>query len=152
MKKLFLVLSAVAALGACKKDSETTPTTSSRTDLLTAKPWQATTVNITVSGIPIPSGQFISACQLDNTYKFNADKTLVVDEGATKCNTTDPQTTSGTWAFANTDQTKVTITVPNSVFNGDFDIKALSASTLQLNATQSLSGLSYTIDATFSPK
>ncbi|RZK14168.1 MAG: hypothetical protein EOO56_25510 [Hymenobacter sp.] len=152
MKKLLFVLGAIAALGACKKDSETAPATGSRTDLLTAKPWQATTVNISLSGIPIPSGQFISACQLDNTYKFNADKTLVIDEGATKCNTTDPQTTSGTWAFANTDQTKLTIMVPGSVFNGDFDIKALSASTLQLNATQAASGFTYTIDATFSPK
>ncbi|MGI4741031.1 MAG: hypothetical protein ACRYG7_38170 [Janthinobacterium lividum] len=155
MKKLILCLSAVAVLGACKKDSDTTPTptpTASRTDLLTAKPWQASTVNLTLSGIPIPSSQFITACQLDNTYKFNTDKTLVIDEGATKCNTTDPQTTSGTWAFSNTDQTKVTLVVPGSVFNGDFDIKTLSATTLQLNTTQSLSGLSYTIDATFSPK
>ncbi|RZK88719.1 MAG: hypothetical protein EOO62_37255 [Hymenobacter sp.] len=153
MKKLCLLLGAIAVLGACKKDSDSDPSpATSRTDLLTAKPWQASTVNLSLNGVPLPSSQVVSACQLDNTYKFNADKTLVVDEGATKCNTTDPQTQTGTWAFTNNDQNKLTIAVPNSAFNGNFDIKALSSSTLQLTTTQSLNGLTYTIDATFGPK
>lgn len=153
MKKLFFCLGTLAALGACKKDSDTTPaSTASRTDLLTAKAWQISNVALTVNGISLPSSQFITACQLDNSFKFNTDKTLVVDEGATKCNATDPQTTSGTWAFSNTDQTKITITLPGSVFNGDADVKELSSSALRLYGAQSASGLSYTLDTTFSPK
>ena len=148
MKKLFLFLSAVVVLGACKK--EDTPAVT--VDLLTAKPWQVSTVALSDSGNPIPISQFITACQLDNTYKFNTDNTLLVDEGATKCNSSDPQNPTGTWAFANSDKTKVSIVMPGSVFNGDFTIKAISASSMQLTTTQQLNNIPLTIEATFVPK
>lgn len=148
MKKLFLCLVAPVALGACKKDEA--PNVS--VDVLTAKPWLVDNVALSTSGIPIPSGQIVTACQTDNTYKFNTDNTLLVDEGAAKCNASDPQIAHGTWAFANSDQTKITIKMPNTVFNGDFDIKSLSPSSMHLNTTQPLNGISLTIDATFIPK
>ncbi|RZK21402.1 MAG: hypothetical protein EOO56_11390 [Hymenobacter sp.] len=152
MKKLCLLLGAITVLGACKKDNDSTFPATSRTDLLTARRWQVSNVAITANGLPLPSSLVVSACQLDNTYKFNTDKTLVVDEGATKCSTTDPQTQSGTWAFANTDQTKLTITLPNSLFNGDVTITDLSSSTLRLNSAQNISGIAGNADITFSPK
>jgi hypothetical protein len=46
-------------------------------------------------------------CELDDIYRFNSNKTFTVEEGATKCNTTDPQIKeSGPWRF-NAAETKL---------------------------------------------
>jgi hypothetical protein len=148
MKKALLCL-AIASLGACKKDSD--PVASpSRTDLLTAKSWRLTTINATLpNGTPIPSS-LLPACYSDDTFKFNADKTVVQDAGAIKCNSTDPQTQTGTWSF-NSDQSKLTIAVPNSLLNGEADVKELTSSTLRINATPTIMGFTVNADATFAP-
>ena len=148
MKKALLCL-AIAALGACKKDSD--PVASpSRVDLLTAKAWRLTTINLTLlDGTPIPSS-LLPTCFSDDTFKFNADKTVVQDAGAIKCNSTDPQTQTGTWSF-NSDQSKLTIAVPNSLLNGEADVKELTTSTLRINAKPVYMGITANADATFAP-
>ena len=148
MKTLTLLCLGIATLGACKKNSEPIPATT-RVDLLTAKGWRLSTITASLGGTPLPSS-LLPACNNDDTYKFNLDKTVIQDAGATKCNSTDPQTQAGTWAF-NTDQSKLTITVPNSLLNGEADVKELTASTLHLYGTQTISGAPITIDATFVP-
>ena len=150
MKKTLLFLGTIAVLSGCKKSDESPATASSRTDLLTAKSWRLAAVTVTANGLPVPSSVFIEDCDKDDTFKFNADKTLVQDAGASKCNTSDPQTQAGTWAF-NSDQSKLTIAVPNSPLNGDGDIKELTATSLHIYGTRSLSGLALTLDATFVP-
>jgi hypothetical protein len=40
------------------------------------------------------------ACELDDFMKFQADGTLVVDQGPTKCDLAAPQTATQTWRFA----------------------------------------------------
>lgn len=147
MKKALLCL-AIASLGACKKDSDPVATPS-RTDLLTAKSWRLTTVTASLNGLPLPASS-LPACYLDDSFKFNADKTVIQDAGATKCSSTDPQTQSGTWSF-NNDQSKLTIAVTGSLLNGDADIKELSSSTLRIYATPNFNGLPISIDATFAP-
>ena len=149
MKTLTLLCLGIATLGACKKNSEPAPSTT-RVDLLTAKSWRLATANVTVSGIPIPSSLVLPACSNDDSYKFNTDKTLIQDAGTTKCNSTDPQTQAGTWAF-NNDQSKITIAVSGSPLNGEADVKELTASTLHLYGTQTVSGAPVTIDAMFVP-
>ncbi|TVT41295.1 hypothetical protein FNT36_07515 [Hymenobacter setariae] len=148
MKKACLLFLGIAALGACKKDGESTPAPS-RTDLLTAKSWRLTTINATLNGSPLPSS-LIPACYNDDLFKFNADKTVVQDAGANKCNSTDPQTQSGTWSF-NTDQSKLTISVQGSLLNGEADVKELTSSTLRISATPTISGFPISVDATFAP-
>ncbi|GAA4501904.1 hypothetical protein GCM10023172_24430 [Hymenobacter ginsengisoli] len=98
----------------------------------------------------VPSSLFLQDCDKDDFYKFNTDKTAIVDAGPTKCSPSDPQTESGTWAF-NSNETKLTLMLPNSALNGDADIKELSATTLHLYSSQSVSGTAYTVDATFVP-
>ena len=52
---------------------------------------------------------FLPACTKDDLTKFNSDGTVNFDEGATKCDSGDPQTTYGTWSF-NSDQTVLSVT------------------------------------------
>jgi hypothetical protein len=150
MNKFLLLAFGVALLSACKKDSDPVAPTASRTDMLTAKNWKLTSenVSITMSGVTLPVST-LEDCQKDDAYKFNTDKSLVVDAGANKCDTSDPQKETGTWSFSNTDQTKLKMTLPNSIVDGELDIKELTSSTLHVSATETNAGATYTIDATF---
>lgn len=148
MKKLLLLLGTTTVLSACKKSGDSP--TSSRTDLLTAKSWRLSTATVTAGGFPVPSSTFIQDCNKDDSFKFNVDKTLVQDAGASKCNPTDPQTLTGTWAL-NSDQSKLTISIPNSPLNGEAEVRELTSTTLRIYGTPSLSGVPLTLDATFVP-
>jgi hypothetical protein len=150
MKKIFLFLGTMAVLSGCKKSNDSPATTSSRTALLTAKSWRLTAATFTLNGIPVPSSNFFPDCSKDDLLKFNADKTLIKDESTVKCNASDPQTQAGTWAFSS-DESKLTIAVPNSPLNGEADIKELTATSLHVYGTRSLSGAAITLDATFVP-
>jgi hypothetical protein len=157
MKKLFLFALTVASLSACKKDSENTP---SKTDLLTSKKWRVTsfTATYSTSGGGAPTTNTVDqyaqtpACSKDDFYKFNSDKTLILDEGATKCGTSDPQTTAFTWDL-NSDQTKLFINASGSSSSSPNDIVELSASTMRLHTTDiyTANGLTITsvADVTF---
>jgi hypothetical protein len=149
VKKLILLCLGIAALGACDKNSKPAPATS-RVDLLTAKSWRLSTATVTINGISIPSSLLLPACNNDDTFKFNVDKTAIQDAGAIKCNTTDPQTQAGTWTF-NNDQTKLTIAIPGSPLSGEADIKELTASTLHINGNPTINGVTANVDATFVP-
>jgi hypothetical protein len=146
MKKLILLCVSLATLGACKKNSEPAPSTT-RTDLLTTPKWKLTGGTISTGAFTLPISTFVGACYNDDTFKFNTDKTVLNDAGTVKCNTTDPQTQTGSWSFANSDQTQLQLTVPNTPLNGVFDVKELSGSILHLNGT--LNGA--TVDVTFTP-
>jgi hypothetical protein len=138
MKTLFLFVLGLAALSACKKESEDTPSPS-RTELLTAKNWRLTayTSTATVTGSSSSSTTrdmyaLIPACLKDDFFKFNTDKTFVSDEGPIACGAPSPKLTYN-WDF-NNDQTKIVITTPASPV--DFGtITELSATTLRLRNT-----------------
>jgi hypothetical protein len=66
----------------------------------------------------------IQACDLDDTYTFKSDGTGATDEGLTKCNTTDPQSTSFSWSFKN-NETVMSGNL-NSFFSGDANISTLN--------------------------
>ncbi|MVN76150.1 hypothetical protein GO988_07420 [Hymenobacter sp. HMF4947] len=145
MRKLSLFLLVAVSLGACKKDSDSAAPTPSRTDLLTAKNWRLTTATISVSGFPLPGA--IAACSLDDFLKFGTDKVLTHDEGATKCDPTDPQTDKGTWDMPS--EAKLTLALPNSDLpGGTFDIKELTATTMHLTLTDTSGGIPATVDIT----
>jgi hypothetical protein len=150
MKKAFLLLGIVAVLGACKKNDESPATPSSRADLLTAKNWRLATVTATVGGFPLPNNLVLPDCNKDDFFKFNTDKTLIQDAGATKCNSTDPQTQAGTWAL-NTDESKLTISIPGSLLSGEAVIKELTTSSLHISGTPTYNGVTANVDATFVP-
>lgn len=151
MKKYLLLVGGILVLGACKKNDDATPTAQSKTDLLTAHNWKPSTgtYTITSSGTSITSDAF-ETCDKDDSYKFGSDKSLVVDAGTVKCNSSDPQKETGTWALSNNDQ-KLTMNLPNQAINGDLDVKELTTTTLHLSGTQTSNGVTFTVDATFVP-
>lgn len=113
-KNVWIVPCSIAALAsltiwtACKKSSSSSDNTS-RTTLITEASWKFDSAGVDQNkdGIIDVLDTTLLSCQKDNTYTFNKDSTGVMDEGATKCNSTDPQTTSFTWSFIGTGQSVI---------------------------------------------
>jgi hypothetical protein len=165
MKKLLLSLTIVSLLGfsSCKdKDEEPSK---SRTELLTNAKWQliAGTIvppitidlfgqTITISDIFDLEGS--EPCSKDDLQIFNADGTITNDEGPSKCDAADPQTTSGgKWKLLESDSKL-------QIIDGDttlISITELSATTLKGNTTmesEDMDGnpVNHTITFTFTNK
>ena len=113
---------AIFAFYACKKDTAT------KTDLLTQHSWKQT--GFTFNGVSLYDS--LDACDKDNIFTFSTNFTYKQDEGATKCNSTDPQTIeSGNWAFTNS-ESKLS-TVPTGGTPTVSDILQLDENTLKLS-------------------
>lgn len=83
---------------------------------------------------------FIDACYKDNTATFVANGTGTSDEGASKCNSGDPQSTSFNWAFSNNE---TVLQVDAAIFGGNsgsFDIINLTSTQLVLQGDFNTSG------------
>lgn len=98
-----LVALAVTAVS-CKKDNESpTPTkpapAPTKTQLITAKSWKMT--SMVSNGMEVIS--FLPACSRDNTVRFKTGGVATMDEGASKCKNTDPQTEDSPWKFLEND-------------------------------------------------
>ncbi len=96
-----LLISIMITFSSCRKEDK------GPQDYLTEGEWKVTDVElnpgITVSGITITHVfDFMGdECSKDNLFKFNEDGTITEDEGATKCDPSDPQTTTeGTWTLS----------------------------------------------------
>ena len=74
-----------------------------KTDLLTGS-WNLT--DAVLGGTNVFAN--IAACSKDNVFTFLANGSTTIDEGPTKCNAANPQTTSGTWRWA-TNETELII-------------------------------------------
>ena len=105
--KFVLFAAAILTFAASCKEEEPVPPT--KTELLTAGPWigSGLTANPGIdpfgTGTPITdlwASPLVSACSKDDFTTYKVDGTYVTDDGATKCDPADPQTTSGTWSFA----------------------------------------------------
>jgi hypothetical protein len=102
MKKAVLIATGIIGLAivACKKNDNGKAATN--VELITSTTWSIDTIGFDNDANgqidnAVPGG--FKSCELDNTIKFSQDSTGVFDEGATKCNTTDPQSTPLTWYF-----------------------------------------------------
>jgi len=86
-------------------------------------------------------------CEKDDTHKFNSDKSLITDEGMTKCDSNDPQKTNGTWSFS-ADETSLTIT--EEEYSQVVKILELTQNVLKLKSTETEEGMTFTYTITFS--
>ena len=86
---------------ACKKDAVVDNTT-----LITTGKWKTTAE--TTGGVDTYASA--PACVKDNTLAFTTDGKATEDEGATKCDPTDAQSTTIAWAFSGTDKKTVILT------------------------------------------
>ena len=160
MKNRFLYLLPLAlgiTFAGCKKDTPTPTPAPTKTELLTNRNWVITAATVS-PGLQNPNGgapitdlftQF-SACDKDDFIRFEAASVFKEDEGAAKCNTSSTQTRVGNWAFGSND-TVITIggTVDNS---GSYNVAELSDNTLKMTQLYNISGVNYTITATYTKK
>ena len=146
----YLLAAAVGltTLGCSKKEEAP-----SKTELLTNKNWIETAATVS-PGIPVVTATGTTTvtdlhaqqkpCDLDDFIRFETPNVYKSDEGASKCNTADPQTTTGTWVY-NGDQTIITITsaggTPSSANVTELTDSSLKVSVSRTDAT---SGITYT--------
>jgi hypothetical protein len=151
MKKSFLLMLAVAAsftFVSCSDDDEDTQP--NKTELLTNKNWKKTAETETMSNTPGSTDLFTSVpdCTKDDILKFGTNGTFTWNEGASKCDPTDPQEfLNGTWAFTN-NETKVMITIPG-LGDGELELTELTASKLVTKDVDTDQGVTTTTTTTY---
>jgi len=114
--KLIALLIPVVMISCSKDDDDNSNnggnTTLTNTDKLCGKNWKYSKIESDTNGDGVADLDITSqypACALDNYYTFSAPptQTVVFNEGPTKCDPNDPQTTSVTWTWlANETQLK----------------------------------------------
>ena len=111
MKKNFclstIFFSAVflVSISGCKK--ETQSALEKYTGMLTSGNWKLTYYWVySVTG-DYDAYATLPACRKDDFVHFNSDGTKITDEGSTKCNSADPQTTSTSWRFTNDNANRI---------------------------------------------
>jgi hypothetical protein len=83
-------------------------------------------------------------CTKDNLIKFNADKSLTRDEGASKCDPSDPQIiTDSNWTF-NSDESSVNID------GGELKLIELTEQIFATEANDEIDGVQYTYSIKYS--
>jgi hypothetical protein len=144
MKQLLTLLTMAAIFGSCKKKD---PTPS---DYLTKSKWKLESVTVFAQDF---SGN-IKACQKDNLYQFNTNKSITAYEGATKCNDTAANSkTDGNWSLQNADKQ---LSLSGSSIAESFGVSAMTVDIVTLNETllavkkdTSIQGLKTTINISF---
>jgi hypothetical protein len=146
MKKIIFALAcfcsflAITTFTSCKKDPLET-----NKDLLQDKKWKLTA--LTFNGAD--SFAAIDACTKDDTETFKADGSWTDDEGATKCKSTDAQTTTlGTWALSNEGKTLTTTNTTTKEVSAA-TITELTATTLKTEVKETVFGISLTVVSTY---
>ena len=148
-----LSLALLGGLTSCGDDNNDPSPATNKSALLTAKSWRVTAdQSVVVSGgTTVTNDDFadLRACEKDDLIRFNADKTITQDQGASKCPDTsaDPQTQKdGNWDF-NGDQTKLTMADGSLAVVAD--VLELSATTLKIKFSFTDDGDSYTQTTTY---
>ena len=108
---MLLFASLLFILTSCEKDKDDVV---DKSKLLTSGHWQITALNVEPAidwfGTPVTNVYSqLPACVKDNLTIFKPNGTINYDEGPSRCDPNEPQTTTGTWAF-NIDQTILSLT------------------------------------------
>jgi len=147
MKKiLFTAIIFTAFFAACKKKEDKPATAQTKTQLLTANNWTLTAFVASRPNEPDANmfGLFEN-CTKDDFIKFNTNFSVIFDEGATKCDPTDPQTETEIWSFGPNEST--------IIIDGDsLKLGNLNATELKTSFTDVLNGKTYTFTTTYSKK
>jgi hypothetical protein len=137
-----LVAALLIFVAGCKKDEDSNAIDPSQ---LTGKQWKTTgkTVSPAIDFDNDGTAEtnifpLLETCEKDNLIHLSTSNVITFDEGATKCDPADNQTTAGVWAW-NSDQTKITVTVGGFVS---------TATVITLNATTFVVQTADTINST----
>lgn len=122
----------------CKKPDPVAPPT--KTDHISASSWTYENAGIDndrngTIDVPISTlaPGLVPTCRIDNSLVFKKDNSGTADEGATKCNAADPQTTAFNWSFADNE---TNLNISNNVFallNGKSKIVTLNETNFTLS-------------------
>ena len=143
-KHMALFLLGLSLIG-CKKKEEG----DSNTSLLVQQIWRYDVAGLDANNdgmidTQLPAGT-IAACSVDNTLTFNSGGTGIIDEGATKCNTSAPQTNPFTWNFLNNETTINLQSTALFGLGGQFKIRELSAAAFRMSKDTSVMGFPVSI-------
>jgi hypothetical protein len=132
---LFLL---ILSFFSCKKSSDAS--SKSKTTLATQSTWKIQSVGADLDkngSVDYDATSQLQSCQTDNIYTLKSDGTGTADEGTTKCNSTDAQTSAIVWSFKSNE----TIFNGNlGIFSGDATISALNDANFVLWKDTTLSG------------
>ena len=129
----FVLMLAVVALISCEK-GEDSKSGATKMELITKAAWKYDHAALDVNkdgqvDTDLPAG-FVEACDKDNTLLFKANGSGIADEGPTKCDQGDDQSTNFTWSFENDEKNLV---FEQSIFSGiDGEVKILALSDTKL--------------------
>jgi len=141
IRTLCLAIASVAVFSSCNKDDDKS---SSKTKLLTSGTWKIILAEEKENGgawEDVTDIQF-APCTQDDRLKFSEPNVITSDEGATKCDPSDPQTQTGTWAFVSNGQ--------GIDLDGElYDIDELNGHTFKISYTETFGGESYSYRLTF---
>ena len=142
-----LAIAASIVTAACSKDDNNSPQNAEA--ILTTNRWQLTAATITIPGSSLSVNVYdsVPACARDNFYSFAAGGTVTIDEGASKCDPSDAQTTTGNWQLLNSN-TQIKTVDPLTGESTTANIVTLSSSKLVLQDTATYSGFKVTANIT----
>lgn len=141
----FAALVVLAAFWACKKGSSpSSPAQNATIKLIVASTWKYDTSGIDLNndGQVDIGDTVLQPCVKDNTYTLLADSTGTMDEGATKCSPSAPQTDPLHW-FLTSNYTVLNITSPISILNGNLNILNISSTNWTLYKDTTYGGFSF---------
>jgi hypothetical protein len=141
---LSLLITALTTTLSCEKDKDE-PAVKTKTELLTTGTWKLTSYTSNPAYDWYGTGDYatdilaaLNPCEADgfDTYKTNG--IVEINEGALKCNPSDPQTFSASWAFTD-NENKI-------LYDGfdEYELVELTATTMRLQSTFVENGVSYT--------
>lgn len=125
----------LVTISSCKKDDDDPQ---SKTETISGKNFYIKSMKIDpavdMMGVPVTDlYSLMPDCTKDDFTKFNDNGTFVSDEGATKCEPSDPQTTNGLWEFLN-DETQIKMVSDNET--DIYNINELTSSLLKISYSQ----------------
>jgi hypothetical protein len=134
---LFTGLAASFMLTACENDKSAGPT-GGKTGLLTGAKWKISAHTITPGvdedGDGVLTTNLFSSegsCTQDDVTQYSANGKWSVDEGATKCDPSDPQVETGTWKLDAADSLTMISDLDDVTLKGK--VESLTASQFRLS-------------------
>ncbi|ALI99097.1 lipocalin family protein [Rufibacter tibetensis] len=135
---LLLLFCCALVFNGCSSDDDDP----SQEDMLKNKRWQITALD---ASTPIGDYDFyadMEDCQRDNFVEFEDDEELIIDEGATKCRSSDPQRRNGSWTLKGNILTLRGIGEAYGLPEDDLELTVteLTSTSLTANFSQSVQG------------
>lgn len=147
-KKAALIILTGAIMAGCQKDDNNNSTGATKTELLTSGNWKITSDYYDPAVDYNGDGQvenevisFYSACDKDDLLIFKTNGTLTLDEGASKCDPSDPQVIqSSNWKFSSNE---TVIVVGPAGSEQSIQLLELSSTTLKIKVVFTELGVTY---------